>query len=339
MYRSVRRALTLAACFGFVLMLSSAALAQFYSYDILVANIPGKGVHTDTLLANPWGIAYGPGAPFWVSDEASGMSTLYNGTGVPQALQVIVPPKGTTGMGTPTGIVFSGTAEFTIESWPSAFMFATLDGTISGWSHFDPSTALVAVRNPTAVYTGLAISGKKSGNFLYAADVANNKVDIYDDTFAFVKSFTDPHTPAGFAPFGIQNIGGRIFVTFAAQNGSAGGFVDIFHEDGTFVKRLASGAPLNQAWGMAVAPSNFGPLSGTLLVTNNTKTGTINGFDMTTGKLVGTVKNSKGAAITISGLWGIEFGGGTAANGKTNQLFFTAGPNGTEGYFGMITSH
>jgi uncharacterized protein (TIGR03118 family) len=339
MYRSVVRALSLAACCGFVLMFSGAALAQSYSFEILVANIPGKGVHTDTLLANPWGLVYGPGSPFWVSDEASGFSTLYNGSGVPQALQVMVPPASGTGKGTPTGIVFSSTTEFQIETWPSAFMFATLDGTISGWSHFEPSTALVAVRNPTAVYTGLAISGKKSGNFLYAADVANNKVDIYNDTFGFVKSFTDPKTPKGFAPFGIQNIGGRIFVTYAAQNGGAGGFIDIFHEDGTFVKRLVSGAPLDQAWGMAVAPSDFGPLSGTLLVSNNLKNGTINGFDLTTGKLVGTVKNSKGNPIVISGLWGIEFGGGSAANGKANQLFFTAGPNSTDGYFGVINSH
>ena len=339
MYSSVRRTITLAACCGLMLLFSSAALAQFYSYDLLVTNIPGKGVHTDTLLANPWGLAYGPGAPFWVSDEASGWSTLYNGAGVPQALQVIVPPTSGPGMGTPTGIVFNPSTEFQIETWPSAFLFATLDGTISGWSHFEPSTALVGARKAGAVYTGLAISLKKSGNFLYAADVANNKVDIYDATFAFVKSFTDATIPKGFAPFGIQNIGGRIFVTYASQTGGAGGYIDIFHEDGTFVKRLSSGAPLNQAWGMAVAPSDFGPLSGTLLVSNNVAKGTINGFDMTTGKLVGTVKNSKGTEITISGLWGIEFGGGSAANGKKNQLYFTAGPGSKDGYFGVIMSH
>jgi|SRR5580704_4218588 uncharacterized protein (TIGR03118 family) len=339
MQRSTSRVIALAACFGLVLMFSSAALAQYYSYDSLVSNIPGKGVHTDTLLANPWGLAYGPGAPFWVSDEASGWSTLYNANGVPQSLQVMVPSSSGMGWGTPTGIVYNPSTEFQIQSWTSAFIFATLDGTISGWSHFELGNTLIAVRNPTAMYTGLAISLKKSGNFIYAADAANNKVDIYDADFNFVKSFTDSKTPTGFAPFGIQNIGGRIYVSYAAQNGGPGGFIDIFHEDGTFVRRLVDGGVLNQAWGMAVAPSDFGPLSGTLLVTNNITAGTINGFDLTTGKLVGTLKNSKGNPLTINGLWGIEFGGGTPANGKTNQLFYTAGPNDADGSFGVINSH
>jgi len=339
MHRSVRRVITLAACCGLVLMLSSAALAQFYSFNYQVSNIPGKAPHTDTLLANPWGIADGTNAPFWVSDEANGWSTLYNGSGVPQALQVIVPSSSGMGHGTPTGIVFNPSGEFQIESWTSAFLFATLDGTISGWSHFEPSTSLIAVRKTGAVYTGLAISHKTSGNHIFAADVANNKVDIYDGSFNFVKSFTDATVPKGFAPFGIQDIGGKVFVAYASQTGGSGGFIDIFHEDGTFVKRLAHGTPLNQPWGMAVAPSNFGPLSGTLLVSNNTSKGTINGFNMATGALVGTIKNSKGNPITINGLWGIEFGGGTAANGKKNQLFFTAGPNDTDGYFGVINSH
>lgn len=333
------RTIMLAACCGMVLMFSSAAVAQFYSYSYEVSNIPGKAVHTDTLLANPWGLAYGPGAPFWVSDEASGWSTLYNGAGTPQSLQVIVPSSSGTGSGTPTGIVYNPSSEFQIESWTSLFLFATIDGTISGWSHFEPSMALIGARNPGAAYTGLAISLKKSGNFLFAADFGNNKVDIYDATFHLVKSFTDSTIPKGFAPFGIQNIGGRIYVAYASQTGAAGGYIDIFHQDGTFVRRLSQGAPLASPWGMAVAPSTFGPFSGTLLVSNNTAKGTINGFDLTTGKLVGTIKNSKGNAITISGLWGIEFGGGTAANGKTNQLFFTAGPGGTDGYFGVINSH
>src|SRR5580704_19497121 len=140
MQRSTSRVIALAACFGLVLMFSSAALAQYYSYDSLVSNIPGKGVHTDTLLANPWGLAYGPGAPFWVSDEASGWSTLYNGMGVKQGLEVVVPPISGSGPGSPTGIVYNGSTEFAIDSWTSVFLFATLDGTISGWSDFDPST-------------------------------------------------------------------------------------------------------------------------------------------------------------------------------------------------------
>jgi len=339
MQSSVRRILTLAACCGLVLMMSSAALAQFYTHSNLVSNLTGKAKHLDTLLANPWGLAYGPGAPFWISDEASGWSTLYDGKGVPQSLQVVVPPATGTGKGTPTGIVFNGSSEFQIDTWPSAFLFATLDGTISGWSHFFPSSALIGVTHTGAVYTGLAITNKVSGNLLYAADFANNKVDVYDASFNLVNSFTDTKVPVGFSTFGIQDIGGKVYVAYASTAGKSGGYIDIFTEAGVLVKHFAHGAPLREAWGMAVAPSNFGPLSGTLLVSNNTATGTINGFNLTTGKFVDSIKNSGGVAIVIPGLWGIEFGGGTAANGNTNELFYTAGPSDTNGYFGVIDSH
>jgi len=163
-----------------------------------------------------------------------------------------------------------------------------------------------------------------------------NRVDMYDGSFNLVKSFTDSTIPAGFAPFGVQNIGGKLYVSYASTSGGTGGYIDIFKADGTFVKRFAHGAPLNQPWGFAVAPANFGPLSNTLLVSNNTKTGTINGFNLTTGKFVDTVKNSLGKPIFINGLWGIEFGGGTSSNGQKDQLFFTAGPNDTDGFFGLI---
>ena len=338
MQHFVRRILTIGACCWIVLAFSGAALAQYYTFSDLTSNLTGKK-HQDVLLKNPWGLAYGPGAPFWVSDEASGYSTLYDGTGTPEALQVVIPAATGTGKGTPTGIVYNGSSEFQIDAWPSAFLFASLDGTISGWSHFEPNNALVGVVQPGAVYTGLAITSKTSGNFLYAADVANNKVDMYNATFSLVKSFGDPTTPAGYAPFGIQDIAGRVYVAYARTAGQAGGFISVFKEDGTFIKRFIRGAPLNQPWGIALAPSNFGPLSGTLLISNNTKGGTINGFNLKTGALVGTVKNMAGNPIRIDGLWGIEFGGGTAANGKTNQLFFTAGPADTNGFFGQITSH
>jgi uncharacterized protein (TIGR03118 family) len=334
----VRRSLALTACFGLVLGLSSAALAQSYTLSNLVSNQTGKAKHTDALLKNPWGLAYAPGAPFWISDEASGWSTLYDGTGTPQALKVIVPPATGTGAGTPTGIVYNGSSEFKILNWTSLFLFATLDGTISGWSTFDPSTALVGVSSPGAVYTGLAITSKTSGNLLFAADAANNKVDVYNGTFSLVNSFTDATIPAGFAPFGIQDIGGNVYVTYASQTGAAGGYVDIFTEAGTLVKRFASGKPLNQPWGIAVAPSNFGTLSSTVLISNNTSTGNINGFNATTGRFVGAIKNAAGKAIQINGLWGIEFGGGTTSNGATNALYFTAGPSDTNGYFGVITA-
>ncbi len=187
------------------------------------------------------------------------------------------------------------------------------------------------------MYTGLAITNKASGNFLYATDIANNKVDVYDANFNLVTSFTDSTLPAGNAPFGIQDINGLVYVAFAPVNESPTGYVDIYQEDGTFVRQLIAGNHLAQPWGFAVAPKNFGPLSNALLVSNNTNGGTINGYNLETGQFVGTVKDTNGKAIHINQLWGIDFGGGTANNGRTNQLFFTAGPAGNlAGTFGVI---
>jgi len=340
MPRLLGRIHVLSALLGLVLVLASSSAFAQYQSTLLVSDLTGKAKHTDPLLKNAWGLAYSPGAAFWVSDEASGWSTLYDGKGNPQSLQVIIPSATGTGSGTPTGIVYNGSQEFKIDTWTSLFLFATLDGTIQGWSDFFPSSTLIPPGgiNTGAVYTGLAITSKTSGNSLFAADAANNKVDIYDATFSLVSSFTDPAIPAGFAPFGIQDIGGQVYVSFASTSGGSGGYIDIFTEDGTFVKHFTKGKPLNQPWGFAVAPTNFGTLSGTLLISNNTAAGTINGFNLTTGKLVGTIENSAGNPIKIPGLWGIEFGGGSPANGQKNQLFFTAGPNDTDGYFGVIVS-
>jgi uncharacterized protein (TIGR03118 family) len=340
MYQVFRRNFLYAALLVLALSVASnlalAACGLAYTATTLVKN---TGKKADKQLINPWGLVYGPGAPFWLSDQGSGLSTLYDGKGVKQSLVVTVPAASGTGIGSPTGIVYNGSSEFQIDTWTSAFLFSTLDGTISGWSHFDPNNALIGVNNSEkgAVYTGLAITSKASGNFLYAADVANNKVDVYDGKFKFVKSFTDTSLPAGFAPSGIQDINGQVYVAFAATSGGAGGYIDIFKEDGTFVKTLIHGKPLNQPWGFAMAPSNFGVLSSTLLISNNTNSGTINGFNPSTGAFVGTVKNSAGKALHFNQIWGIEFGGGTAANGNTNQLFYTAGPNNNlNGVFGVI---
>lgn len=327
----------LPACFGLVIILfASSAWGQYQSLN-LVSDLSGKALHTDPLLKNAWGLAYAPGNPFWISDEASGWSTLYDGKGNPQSLQVVVPPASGSGPGSPTGIVYNASTEFQIDGWTSVFLFATLDGTISGWSSFNPSSSLIAITTPGASYTGLAITTYSSGNFIFAADAANNKVDVYDGSFNLVTSFTDSAVPAGFAPFGIQDINGKVFVSFAATNGGPGGFVDIFSESGTLEKHLTHGKPLNQPWGFAIAPKNFGPLSNTLLITNNATVGTINGYELSTGKLVGTMTNTSGKPLVINGIWGIEFGGGSAENGQRDQLFFTAGPNDADGYFGLIS--
>ena len=342
MNRLFRNNLFIAASLLCALSLSSslgwATCGLQYAAKTLVKNT-GKG--GDPQLINPWGLAYGPGAPFWLSDHGSGLSTLYDGNGVKQSLVVAIPTASGTGTGSPTGIVYNGSSEFQIDHWTSAFLFSTLDGTISGWSHFEPNNALIGVNNSSsgAVYTGLAITSKSSSNYLYAADFANNKVDVYDGTFKFVKSFTDTSLPAGFAPFGIQDIGGQVYVAFAATNGGAGGYIDIFGEDGTFVKTLIHGKPLNQPWGFAMAPANFGTLSNTLLISNNTNSGTINGFNPATGAFVGTIINSALKPIHFNQIWGIEFGGGTSENGNTNQLFYTAGPkNNLNGIFGVIST-
>jgi len=321
------------------MVVPSAALAQ-YSLTNLDSNQVGAARHIDPLIVNAWGLARSAHGPFWLSDQGSGWSTLYDGQGVKQGLEVLVPSETGAGPGSPTGIVFNGSSDFQVQGWTAFFLFATLDGTISGWApQSNPNDALIAVDNAAsgAVYTGLAITSKPSGNFLYAADIANNKVDVYDGNFNHVTSFTDSTLPAGFAPFGIQDIGGQVYVTFASATGASGGYIDIFQEDGTFVRQLAQGTPLNQPWGFAVAPKNFGKLSNTLLVSNNTNSGTINAFNLETGQFVGTVRDTHGKNIVIDQLWGIEFGGGTANNGRSNQLFFTAGPSGNlAGTFGVI---
>jgi uncharacterized protein (TIGR03118 family) len=336
-----RRSIGFTLCLGLALMfVSNAALAQ-YQLTNLTSNQVGTAKHTDPLMANAWGLTYGPGGPFWISDAASGWSTLYDGGGVKQGFEVLVPSESGQGPGSPTGIVFNGSQEFQVQGWASIFLFATLDGTISGWApQSNPNQAIVAVDHASsgAIYTGLAITSKTSGNFLFAADNWNNKVDVFDGNFNLVTSFTDSTLPAGFAPFGIQDINGLVYVAFANSSGGPGGYIDVFSESGKFLNQLAANGHLNQPWGFAIAPSNFGPLSNTLLISNNlNKSGVINGFNAVTGQFVGLIKDSSGKAIAIDQLWAIKMGGGTSSNGAANQLFFTAGPsNNLAGTFGVI---
>ena len=336
-----RHKIVFSLCLGLALTFASNVAQAQYHQANLVSNQAKAARHIDPLLVNAWGLAYGPGGPFWISDAGSGWSTLYTGTGVKEGLQVIVPSASGAGPGSPTGIVFNGSSDFQVQGWPAIFLFASLDGTISGWApQSNPNEAIIAVNNSSsnAMYTGLAVTSKASGNFIYAADLNNNKVDMFDGSFNLVGSFTDPNLPAGYAPFNVQDIGGLLYVAFAQADEAPGGYVDIFQEDGTFVRTLAQGKPLNQPWGFAVAPKNFGKLSNTLLVSNNTNGGTINAFNLETGAFVGTVKDTTGKSIVINQLWGIEFGGGTSKNGATNQLFFTAGPhNNLAGTFGVIS--
>ena len=324
-------------CLGLVLLMVSAQAHAQYRITNLVSNQVGQAPHIDPLLANAWGLARSTTGAWWISDNDTGWSTIYDATGKQESLRVLIPtagngpisPNGLNGPGTPTGIVYNGSStDFQIQGMSSPFIFATLDGTISAWAPgLNANLATIAVDNSAnkALYTGLAITSKPSGNFLYAADNANNVIDMYDGNFTLVKSFGDPNIPPSFSVFGVQDIDGLVYVAYAKPNVGAGGFIDLFKEDGTLVKTLIQGLPLNQAWGIAAAPPNFGPLSNTLLVSNNSVNGTINAFDPITGKFVGTIKDQNGKTIVLNNLWGIAFGGGNSTNGAINELFVTVG--------------
>lgn len=339
--------IAVAVCVALALLIASAPAHAQYQVSILVSNqFDEHPANTDPLIVNAWGVARSATSPWWVSDNISGWSTLYNAAGTPQALRVLIPTAGNgpseaaggNGPGTPTGTVSNGSsADFQVQGKASAFIFATLDGTVSAWSpavNKNQSTIVVDNSASKASYTGLAITSNPTGNFLFAADNANNKIDVFDGSFNFVKSFGDPSIPSTFSVFGVQDINAMVYVTYAMTNGGAEGFVDIFKEDGTFVQTLIHGLPLNQPWGVTMAPSNFGPLSNTLLVSNNSANGTINAFNPKNGQFVGTIRDDFGRPVTFTNLWAVAFGGGNTSSGATNQLFITAGPgNGAQAQF------
>jgi uncharacterized protein (TIGR03118 family) len=342
----VRRAFAFLSLLGLAVVFTcSAALAQ-YTETILVADSTNTATTPnppDGFLINAWGLVHGPGTPWWVSDNVTGWATLYAASGAKIPLNVVIPAAVQGNTGSPTGVVFNGSGQFKVQGWTALFIFATLDGTISGWApQVDLQHAILKVNKSKlgASYTALAITSNASGpNFLFAADTNNNKIDIFDDHFEPMGFFTDRTVPEGFTAFGIRDIGGLLYVSFADSAGGPGGFIDIFTERGRFVKRLTQGGVLNQPWGFAVAPSGFGPLSNTLLISNNVNfTGTINAFNAATGEFVGTVSDAAGNPIQIDQLWAIDFGDGKGANGPKNELFFTAGPNNNaQGIFGSIT--
>jgi uncharacterized protein (TIGR03118 family) len=343
-----------------------------YKQTNLVSDTPGLAKTTDVSLINPWGLSHSPTGPWWISDNNSGSASIYNGIGNSSRPTVsIPPPTGATGSGTPTGNVYNSASlskpnEFVItagkKSGPSVFMFATEDGTISGWNqNVDQNSAVLAAdrSNATnssgdmgAVYKGLAIGTNNDHTYIYATNFRFGTIEMFDANFKLVKSFTDTkiasNCPAAgqcYSPFGIQNIGGKLYVTFALQKvgkhddaaGAGNGFVDVFNTNGKLIKRLIAHGNLNSPWGLARAPGNFGQFSGHLLV-GNFGDGTINAYDLGSGSFDGQMKNASGKAIQINGLWGIAFGNGEQA-GKRNELFFTAGiGDELHGLFGMIKS-
>ena len=323
---------------------------DIFTVHPLVADASGSAPGTDATLVNGWGLSAGPTTPWWVSDNGTNASTLYNGSGAKQALTVAVP-------GAPTGTVFNGAAtDFVVsqggKTGAARFLFSTEGGTILGWSPaVNSATAIPGVDNSGAgaVYKGLTTVGDK----LYAADFHNGRVDVFDASFKPVTAaFTDPKLPKGYAPFGIQALGTSIFVTYAKQDaakkddvaGNGFGYVDQYTTDGQFVARVASGgrknAPPNAPWGLALAPSSFGVFSGDLLV-GNFGNGRVSAYkDLGGGKWVfkGQLRHGDQTIVTIDGLWAIAFGNG-AASGPATSLYFAAGPGGeAHGMFGSITA-
>jgi uncharacterized protein (TIGR03118 family) len=322
----------------------------------LVSDIAGMAEKTDTNLVNPWGIATGATSPFWVADNHKGVSTLYDGNGVPSSLVVTIPPpSGGTPPAAPTGVVSNSSTNFQVSpGLASRFIFATEDGTIVGWN--SGANGVVKVDNSPsgAVYKGLGIGATGGSNYLYAANFFAGTIDVFDQNYGaatLAGSFLDPTLPAGFAPFNVQNIGGQLYVTYAKQDaakhddvpGAGNGFVNIFDTSGNLVRRLISNGALNSPWGLALAPTNFGPFSGALLV-GNFGNGKINAFDPPTGNLLGTLQDPGGNPITIQGLWGLIFGNG-GSGGDTRTLYFAAGIAGSatnsiedHGLFGSISA-
>ncbi len=331
---------------------SSIANAQRVTQTNLVADTAGSATTTDPNLVNPWGISFSPTGAFWLSDNHTGLSTLYDGTGAIVPLVVTIPSFDGSTAGSPTGTVFNGTSDFVVSqsglSGAAVFLFATEDGTISGWA---PSvnfySAVIAVNNGAsgAVYKGLAFATQTSGaSSIYAANFHDGVVEQYDSQFRLVRSFTDPTVPAGYAPYNVQAIGNKLYVTFALQDadkhddvpGPHHGYVDIFDFNGNKLQRFASQGPLNSPWGVAEAPDGWGKLSHTILI-GNFGDGHITSYGKATGKVIGQVLDRSGKALVLDGLWALSFGNGSGA-GATNELFFTAGPNGeSNGLFGKLT--
>jgi uncharacterized protein (TIGR03118 family) len=341
-----------------------------YTATNLVSDGAVPAAMTDPNLVNPWGIVARSKGPFWVNDNGMGVSTLYDGAGnIIPAVFTIPPPAGQSGPAAPSGIVGNtNTNEFLVNGpgTAAAFIFATEDGTISAWN--SGSSAVLKVDNSNqpnangstgAVYKGLAIANNGGSDFLYATNFRSGHVDVFDSQFNPVKlspgAFHDALIPASFAPFGIANINGNLYVTFAQQDsekhddvaGAGHGFVDVFSPSGTLLMRLGGGGlnpELNSPWAVVLAPADFGRFSNDVLV-GSFGDSHVSAFNPTTGAFVGQLANPNGTPLVLvggfagsdtKGLWGLSFGNGNGA-GATTTLFFTAGINHeSDGVFGEV---
>jgi uncharacterized protein (TIGR03118 family) len=353
------------------LSFATAAFAQNYSQVNLVANAAGIAPVTDPTLVNPWGLARSSSSPWWVSDNGSGFSTLYNGVGAKQSLVVTIPKSDpnskTFPTGTPTGIIFNGTASaFLISGKPATFIFSTIDGTISAWNAAvnvapgaaPPSTNAVSAVKTTdgSVYTGLTSAFVGGKPFLYAANSSKGRVDVYDSNFTLftlpreqgaTPAFVDSQLPPNYVPFNVQTVGNDVVVTYALippgapreTDGPGLGYVDVYSSTGVLLLRLEHGDWLNAPWGVALAPQEFGLSSHKLLIGqfagggSTENSGTIAIYDLVSGQFEGQIRNSVGAVLAINGLWSLSPansvapGSYDASGAPGSELYFTAGTN------------
>jgi uncharacterized protein (TIGR03118 family) len=357
---------TLGIVSAFVLFLPAALVAQQYQQTNLVSDTLSEGTNPpDPNLKNVWGISRGSATPWWVSDSTTGVSTLYNGSGVKTPLTVTIPHTAQTTVGSPTGQVFNGSIDFAVAAGiPAMFIFVSLDGTISAWNPAaNPTNAIEKVPGSIkSVLTGVTIAEVNGQRFLYVADLEAGEIRVFDTNFNPVqigkngsgdkhggRAFEDVQVPKGFAPFNVQNIGGNLYVAYAKQNqtktfvdfGAGLGFVDVFSPNGSLLMRLEHGDWFNAPWGLTLAPTDFGMFSHKLIV-GQFGSGEILAFDAITGQFEGKFNDQNNKVITIDGLWALEFGDGVPASDPPNQpdnaLFFSAGPNkGHDGLFGTLT--
>jgi len=367
----VRWYASLALLFFFV---PSAAFAQHYTETDLVSSIPGVGTNAtnpvDAQLKNSWGMTRSAGSTFWVSDNGSGLATLYNGIGTKQSLVVTIPvPTGIDPPATPTGIVANGTADFALPGSTAAkFIFVTEQGTIAAWNGGNAAVIVKDNSKSGAVYKGCTIGEFNGQHYLYVANFHSGEIEVYDTTFTQVSlgkhafdadsdsgrfdSDRDEHSRfdfdrddhKGFAPFNVQAIGTNVYVAYAKQDdnkhdevdGAGLGFVNVFSTSGERLARLQNCSWFNAPWGLAMAPGEFGEFSHSLLV-GMFGSGQIAAFDPVNGRFIGLMKKPDNSTLAIDGLWALVFGAGNANSGPYNTLFFTAGPNGErDGTFGAL---
>jgi len=325
----------------------------------------------DANLSNPWGLVTAPGLPFWIADNNSNLATLYGGTGTIEtsavtgsnAVGIAIPASAAGVQANPTGQVYNGNGGFLIATnkgqETALFIFSGEGGTIAAWAQDSGATAVTAYDDGAAngadhaVYKGLALGSVNGASFLYATDLHNNKVDVFDSTFAkpanMQGKFIDPTMPAGFVPFGIAAVNNQLYVTYAMQDGAkhdeitgAGlGYIDIYDLSGNFVSRFASAGALNAPWGIALAPTGFGTIAGDLVI-GNFGDGTINIFapnGSSPASSMGPITVANGQTLVIPGLWSLVFGDGDSDKPLTT-LFYTAGfADQTDGVLGSIVSN